>query len=801
MEHRFLSRCNVAPLLGVALLSLAGFHLQLVEVRILSYLAWHHFTYLVLTVALLGFAAAGVLLSAIRVDARSTLAPALCAALFALSIPVVFRVLSSSADGAVDELRHQRDYLLAILRYGYLLVPAFLAGAALTLVLKVDQVPASHSYAASFLGAAGAAPLFLSTLKPLGAERSLFMITLEGALAALCFTVDLKGRARRAVLLVALPAIAGAAFLLLDARPAERFFHLRPAPSKTLAQMNLEVEKSAWDPLCRIDVAAVPGFDRFLFQDGDAPAALPKAHPREDASTAIYSIAYRLRKAPSVLVIGAGGGLDLWTALQHGAADVTGIEINSTTFGWMLGPYREFSGSIYDRRPAQGLGDCKVLFSEGRHAVRRSARTFDILQMTGTDTYTALHSGAYVLAESYLYTKEAFKDYFARLSPDGVLSLLRFGFQPPRESLRVCTTACAVLRDLGALRPSRHCAVVSYVRSVRINQRMRAVEFAATLFKKAPFDVTEISALRDLTRSYRDLTIAFLPDESRGDPVLQRYFAAADEGPAKENEFLAQYPCRVTPATDDSPFFFQFHRWSSVLDPVRHPDWFGQLGEDPVGLYVLSAALIDVLLGVLLFTLLPLSWLRRPREARLSSGRLLCFSLLVGAAYLAVEIVLLQRFTLFLGSPMRSLCIGLSSLLLFSGLGALLVNRIRSCARGVFGAIIGLLILQIVAVPALLRSTFHYGEAVRTVIAIAVTAPLAFFMGMPFTAELQLLRQRSPAWLPWAFGVNGAASVLASVGSVCLAIESGFASVLILATLAYVGAALTSQGMRSRKSP
>src|SRR5262249_12013434 len=186
---------------------------------------------------------------------------------------------------------------------------------------------------------------------------------------------------------------------------------------------------SLWDPICRIDVAAyAPGRSRRrVFQDGDAPTEIL---PANDAFNpfSVYCLPYivgnaaraaaakragRDPEAPDVLVIGVGGGQDLPQAKWNGARHVTRVEINPTTVEMMTSDtirgqpgYRAYSGDVYH------LPGVEVVTGEGRSYVRRSDAKYDLIQMTGTDTYTALASGSYVMSESYLYTLDAFRDYF-----------------------------------------------------------------------------------------------------------------------------------------------------------------------------------------------------------------------------------------------------------------------------------------------------------------------------------------------------------------------------------------------------
>ncbi|MFN0089712.1 MAG: hypothetical protein ACKVWR_05495, partial [Acidimicrobiales bacterium] len=126
------------------------------------------------------------------------------------------------------------------------------------------------------------------------------------------------------------------------------------------------------------------------------------------------------------------------------AATVTAVDINGDLLDLVRRePFKTFTADVY-RRP-----NVQAVHAEGRSFLRREGGIYDLIQLSGTDTYAALSSGSYILSESYLYTEEAFDDYFAHLSENGVLCIIRFGFVPPRESLKLVATAAHALRSAG----------------------------------------------------------------------------------------------------------------------------------------------------------------------------------------------------------------------------------------------------------------------------------------------------------------------------------------------------------------
>ena len=155
----------------------------------------------------------------------------------------------------------------------------------------------------------------------------------------------------------------------------------------------------------------------------------------------------------------------------------------------------------------------------------------------------------------------------------------------------------------------------------------------------------------------------------------------------------------------------------------------------------------------------------------------------------------MQRLSLHLGHPLRALAVGLTTFLLGSGLGSALTARTAPgrevrLAVGSLLAVCILLALHAALLPALLGRTLAWGDAARTAVAVAAVAPLAVAMGMPFPLGLRVARARAAPLLPWAFGVNGASSVVASVLAILVAMGHGFSFVLWGSAAVYAAAAL-----------
>jgi len=275
--------------------------------------------------------------------------------------------------------------------------------------------------------------------------------------------------------------------------------------------------------------------------------------------------------------------------------------------------------------------------------------------------------------------------------------------------------------------------------------------------------------------------------------------------PGGEAGFYAGYPFAVAPPTDDHPFFFHFFRWGQT------PRVLATLGRtwQPFGgsgYLVLLALLALVLLLSALLILLPLALhpqaMAGPYAPRLRL-RVVAYFGLLGLAFLFVEIPIIQRWILLFGQPTYAFTAALLTILLFSGMGSAMVRSPRVHVRVVFPMLVVLGCAAALAGPYVNRAILGWPDLWRTLAAVAGLAPLAFLMGMPFPIGLAWLERVSPRLVPWAWTVNGCASVVASVLAAILALSAGFTAVLLVGAGAYAaaGAVIWRNGAGDLRSP
>ncbi len=689
--------------------------------------------------------------------------------------------------------------LLAV--YALLFVPFFCAATCTCLTFARFGAQAHRVYACDLAGAGIGCLAILALLYVVTPMQALIAVGVTGCVAAAA-AVKPCGLPPRM-----LPApLLGAVLVGALALPSP-WTALRPSPYKELAQtlavsgMRIVAERSS--PLgaitvvesTRIPFRYAPGQSiasshepppqLALFTDGDAMSAINRFDGRRAPLAFLGDLTsaapYALRAHPRVLVLGAGTGADVLQALYHEAAAIDAVELNPQVIDLVEQQLAAFSGKPY---AAPGV---RVHIAEARRFIAAGAQSYDLVGVALLDAFGATAAGLHALSESYLYTVEALNDYLARLAPGGLLAITRWVTLPPRDMLKLVATAVAALERAGVAEPGRQLALIRGWRTVTL------------LVRNGAFTDGEIAALKAFCeeRSFDlDYFPGVRPEEANRYNVLDRSWyhdgAIALLGPAHDR-FIDQYKFDIRPATDDQPFFFHFFKWRTLPELVSLKER-GGLPLLEWGYPVLIATLIQAAATGALLILVPLLFIRRAAVSRAGSpthAEVALYFLALGCGFMFVEIAFIQKFILFLGHPLLAVAVVLFAFLIFAGLGSRYAGRrqslaapARSIARPVLA--IGILaLLYIAASPRAFAYFIDRPDAVRIALSVGMIAPLAFAMGMPFPRGMAGLATRAPALIPWAWGINACASVVAAVLATVLALHVGFDAVVALAVVTY----------------
>jgi hypothetical protein len=771
------------------LVSLSVLVLEIGYTRIISYKLFYYFVYLIIGLALLGIGAGGV---AVAVSRRLREA--------AIDV-VIFWSLLLGAVGIIVAyviVAYVRIDTLAVWRYGTaqsteglvllfvmsLCVFGSFFGPGVVVASLFSRRPQQISglYFADLVGAGIGCAVVTYLVTTLGAPSTIMF-----AAAVLAATaIWAARRARR--LFVGLGAVVLVVAVTLCAvpgwLPAQRL-----DASKVAIQPSVKTLASGWGPILRVDVAVASKDSLSLFHDGILGASIFRWNGKhsflnrydfpQDPRSIPFSV---LGSAPQrEAIIGAAGGHEVLTSLYYRAHHVDAVELNPLTVDYVTNQFANYDGHLA-QNPA-----VTYTTGDGRSFIARSNKHYQLIWYPAPDSYAAngALSSAYVLSESYLYTSNALEANLQHLSSSGIFTA-QFGEVDDTYDLRTTrfvSTARQALAELGVTDPKDHILVA--VSQVKF---LGSIPLSTIVVKRSPFTASEVRAFEDATKAVPNTSIMYAPGQHvHSNPVN----TVVTTPTARLGAFYASYPYNVTPTTDNDPYFWHFARFGSVAANFTH-SLSGIDRENAVGERVLLLLLALSVVVAALFLLAPFLVIRKVWIHLPSKATSALFFAAVGFGFIFFEVTLIQMLNLFLGYPTYSLTVTLMSLLVFTGLGALLSQRVRNRRAAIPRLVLAIALLclfYLTALSPITNAFLDWPFIGRVLLTFVLLAPLGLCLGMFMPIGLGEIAQLSEfprEYVAWGWAVNGFASVVGSVLGTLLAMSFGFDAVLIFGLLAYV---------------
>lgn len=786
--------------LAVAFLSASTLAYEILLVRVFAIEQFYHFAYMAIGVAMLGFGASGTLVALARPQQERAArwfvwAAVLTPVALIASAALVHQVPLDATLLPWDDGQWPRLALV----YLVLALPFGVGALAVLLALTLEPQRTGWIYGASFLGAGLGAALAMAILWIVFPVRALAVPALVASLGAIAAAaVATTGR-------TLVRSCAWGTLLVSAAVFVEPLWRLNVTPYKGLPQVEafpesrrvaertsplgwvVAVDASAFRHAPGLSLAYGGAFPRqtALFVDAEIAGAVSD-WGGEAAARAILdwlpsTLPYALGERREVVVVGAGGGLEVWNALAHGAQRVKALELNPELV--RLGLWLDSAAvrAPHADRVEWAIGDA-------RSYVAGSRERFDLITVGAGRGFGTSAAGVHALNEDFLHTEEAYVSYLERLSDDGVLAITRWLTVPPRENVRVILTAAEALRRHapGALAGG---LVVA-----------RSWATGTVLVKPSGFssqDVERLAAWAEARRFdldwYPGVDVPATRFNVMDEPVLYRAAAAAVAGSDSAARFAAAYPFDVTVADDARPYPHHFLRGRSLGSFLAggRGSW---LPFAEWGYIALLATLIQSVVVAGLLMLVPAA-IRARGSGRTSWLRLVGYFSAIGLAYLAAEVAAIQQFNLLLGHPVYAVAAVLTAFLICSGMGSAWSDR-RPATRGwVVGAVLaGMLVLCAGLLLALIHLLQPTLLLLRAAVAVVVLAPLAFLMGTPFPLGLRFLAGVDTGAVAWAWAANGFSSVVATPLAALIALEAGSQVLFLSAAAAYALAAVLHGG-------
>ncbi len=799
------SRLQRPPYISLVMASAVALAYEIHLTRLFAIIQWHHFAYMVISLALLGYGFSGTVLALWRETfiRRIQHSYPACLGLFALSVPTCF-LLAQSVSLHPEALLWRPDlYWRLLVIYLLLAVPFFFVALAVVILLTRFGMRAGSVYAADLVGAGLGSILIIVALFWFLPVSVLWALTILAALAALMALAELRSTnlpvAALAVFTLVLPLLVPSEHAGLKISPFKtlpqtmtvsgaQLLGTRSSPLGLISIVGNPVVPFRYAPDLSLNAQVGPPDQIGVFIDGDrfSPINAWSGDPGETAwlNASTSALAYHLVAPRRILISGAGGGSEVLRAL---GAFIDGLstphldvlESNMQIAGLVKDDFAAFSGDIYRRAGVH------VHHREPREWLARNIRHYDLITFPAQGGPGG-SGGLSALGENYEFTVEAFVQYLESLTDQGFLSLTSWLQLPPRDTLKVFATAVTALKQVGVEEVADRLIVI------------RGWQTATLLVKGSAVSPAEIDGVRAFCQQHGFDLVFYKGMAAREANRINRLRrpeyhegTVALAGPAFD-DFIARYKFDIAPATDDRPYFFQFFRWRSLPEFLTLRG-SGGLGLLESGFVLLLATLVQAMVLALLFVLLPLIVGGRRSKTRRAPwrGRVVAYFSLLGLAFMFIEIAFIQKFVLFLHHPVYSVTTVLAGFLVFAGAGSASAARLNEAAGRtalpVVVAGIALLGLSYLALAPFFQAFFSGFELpVRIVMALCLLAPLAFLMGIPFPLGVMRLAGHEPQAVPWAWAVNGSASVISAVLATVLAMHLGFTTVVLSALIMYV---------------
>jgi spermidine synthase len=570
-----------------------------------------------------------------------------------------------------------------------------------------------------------------------------------------------------------------------------------------------------------------------MYIDSDGPIGIIRNLPDKD--TAYFRFLpmyypYVIKKNPKTFITQFGGGISSAVALRAGSSSVTVAEGNRAVLEAFHAPViKDFTGDL--------LSKVRVIDYEGRHFLAHTSERFDIVDLSLADSVGLSNPGGFAIVEKFSYTREAMETYMRALSDGGILSVTLWNKEePPKSVLKLYATMAAAAKEVDPA----HIADSFFVSSSYLST-------ATVLFKRGGFTADEIDKLRKHTHdmSFDEIySPGLFYDGTQTDRTLDGYvaqiFSGAAGGPAApipaadpqasadpsgpadptgpSEEPSANADNGILPATvmgrlawhslingewpaiaqryvfdtrlltNDAPYFAAYVK---TTDLPRITDRL-ELLQDEWGYLLIWATLGVACVTATVLLAIPVLWGWRTIFSR-SRGKFLTivYFACLGAGYIMVEVGLIAHFVMALGNPTVSASVLITGMLVFSGLGALVSERVLPRMRTImpilFVAIGGLLTAYAFYINNALDAIGALPYGVRLIVSFAIIAPPAFLMGFPMpTAMTTLGRLGKEHMFIWAWGVNGCFSVIGAAAAPVIATNFGLGAVIEIAGFAYL---------------
>lgn len=774
---------------AVFILSAALVTYEIQLIHFFSIVQWDHFAYMVISIALLGFGASGTIISIFRkwmLQRKDFLLPFLMIS-SGLLMTIVIRVsrneffLFDSYTLFVDHLQFSK--LLG--NYFLFFLPFFSGALAIGLIFVKKVSSIGTFYFSDLMGAGVGSALSIFLFWQFSPQEIPSVIAVLPILSGILI---IQKKARIYLIAFSLLSLSMVVYHL------NKPFDLMPSQFKSISYaLNLpdaNIDHQISSPYGLVQVVSSP-VQRYapglsltyvgelppspvIFTNGDWYSSIPAWSKKDTSHFLNYTtmaLPYALGIPKSILLLNAGGGLEISHALFNGVEKITAIEPNATVISLLKNEYALLTDSLFYHPKVE------VRIQTSRTFLNQTNKKYDIIQLPLLGAFGG-SVGLNALREENLLTKEAFAEMWKKLTPDGMIVISSWIDMPPKISLKSAVMISESLEYSEIKEPLNHIAAI------------RSWGTLTYVIKRKPLDKADISRVKNFCELYNFDPILLpgitVQEKIQFNVMEDEVFFSELQGifSFQREKIIYNYDFNIRAATDNKPYFFQFLRLTKLPDLVKtmggHSATFLELG------YMIAlVTFIQVIILALLFIILPLfrlGW---------KGGRkswIVIYFMSLGFGYMFLEIVFIKYFVLYLGHPIYSIVTVISVMLISSGIGSYYSSRYKIYEKALLkitGLITALILFYTFSIGLFLSSTVGLPIIIKIVLSGMIIALPSFFMGMPFPIGLKIVDGIKKSNVPWAWGINGCVSVISVSLAAIIAVEMGFMAVMLFAALAY----------------
>ncbi|MBM4169415.1 MAG: spermidine synthase-like protein [Ignavibacteria bacterium] len=790
---------------SLLLISISILAYQIILMYTFSITQWYHFASMVISIALLGFGASGTVIALARTwllkhgEFVCSLSMVCSGIMMMLALPLMQADLFRFDSHLV--LFEPHHVLSLVLTYLLLFTPFFFGALSIGLIFVKEVKQIGSLYFANLIGS-GIGGVFTVGLSSLLFVQQLFVVSASVAIVAGLLSMPRQNKRPIIVVVVLGLGVIGVIGVKLPPLQLSQYKSL----SKSLLPPQSKIVSSEPTSHGLLQVVSSPTLryapglslsyqkevprQETVFNNGDRYGAII-AWSRRDTNHLLdfttLALPYAIRQPARVLDLFAATGISTAHALTHGARSVTAVEPHTGVIDLIRHECAPLTDSLF-HHPLVTVSNL-----DPRTHLMKDTSHYDLIQLPLIDAFGGT-MGLFALKEQYGMTKEAMREMWNRLNAEGMISISTWMDFPLRNPIKALATIAEVLEEEGIVELSNHIMAV------------RSWGTVTFVVSRSRFNPDEIAAAREFCSSML-FDPALLPDIATRERVLHNamtddtFFILIDFILSGHREIvLDRYDFDIRPATDERPFFSQFLRWRTIphLREVYGDQAFPFLEIGYLVVVVTALQLLVISFLLIVLPLLKIGWRGRHK------GWTLFYFGALGAGFMFVEIVLINRFTLYFGQPIHAAAAVLSGLLVCAGIGSYASARFAPTPKNLRTTtlvVVALLLAYAFFLMPFLEATLSLPFGLKILTALAFIAPLGFVMGIPFPLGLRFLGGRSEAQLPWAWGINGCLSVVGTALALIAAVELGFVLVTIIAAGLYGLASLSNTIPRWSRQP